>query len=443
MKLVPYPSYKPIDLGWIAEIPSDWAFTPIKAMASCNDDVLPESTDAEAEIEYVDISSVHAVAGIVSTEFMTLGCAPSRARRKVQNGDVIVSTVRTYLRAITQIDKPSENLIVSTGFAVIRPQSIEPGFLGYLLRSEPIIGDVIARSTGVSYPAINACDLMSIKVPVPGKDVQAAIRVFLDRETAKIDALILEQQKLLVLLREKRQAVISHAVTKGIHPNVPMKGSGIDYLGEIPEHWQLKRLKQVAEVRGGVAKGKDQRGAKTVPVPYLRVANVQDGYLDLTEVAEIEVAPNELDRYLLQAGDVLMNEGGDYDKLGRGHIWQGEISPCIHQNHVFSVRPHSILSEWLASITSSDYAKFFFMCRANQSTNLASISLTNLSELPIPMPPESEQLEIRCFLERELAKVDILNKEAESTISLLQEHRTALISAVVTGKVDVREVACV
>jgi len=117
------------------------------------------------------------------------------------------------------------------------------------------------------------------------------------------------------------------------------KDSGIEWLGSVPAHWEVTRLKFIAHVQTGVAKGKDNTGQQTIMVPYLRVANVQDGYLDLDEVATIEIPADDLPRYRLRAGDVLMNEGGDFDKLGRGHVWDGSIDPCIHQNHVFAVRP--------------------------------------------------------------------------------------------------------
>ena len=127
--------------------------------------------------------------------------------------------------------------------------------------------------------------------------------------------------------------------------------------------------------------------AEQVRLPYLRVANVQDGYLDLAEIATIEIAVTEVGRYLLQPGDVLMNEGGDFDKLGRGYIWRGEIAPCSHQNHVFAVRPRRVSPEWLNAIPGSAYAQFYFKTRSKQSTNLASISSTNLMELPVILPP--------------------------------------------------------
>ena len=133
-----------------------------------------------------------------------------------------------------------------------------------------------------------------------------------------------------------------------------------------------------------------------------------------------------------------MNEGGDNDKLGRGHIWSGEVSPCIHQNHVFAVRPIKLSSDWLNRVTGSSYAQFYFMSRSKQSTNLASISSTNIMELPVVLPPDIEQVVIGTFLDQEISNLDALITDAEDAITLLQERRTALISAAVTGKIDVR-----
>jgi type I restriction enzyme S subunit len=197
----------------------------------------------------------------------------------------------------------------------------------------------------------------------------------------------------------------------------------------------------LATVQTGIAKGKDIQGIETVRVPYLRVANVQNGFIDTDDVSELEIAAAELGRYLLRPGDVLMNEGGDFDKLGRGQVWDGAIDPCIHQNHVFAVRPHSIEPEWLALVTSADCGRFFFMTRAKQSTNLASISSTNLLELPVPCPEAAERLNIIRFVRSATAELNSLITEATQAITLLRERRAALISAAVTGKIDVRSLA--
>ncbi len=270
---------------------------------------------------------------------------------------------------------------------------------------------------------------------------QTQIAAFLDRETAKIDTLVAEQRQLMALLKEKRQAVISHAVTRSLNPHAPLRPSGIEWLGDVPEHWDVTPLKYIADVQTGVAKGKDHGARNTISVPYLRVANVQDGYLDLETVAMMDIPAEDLPRYALQPGDVLMNEGGDFDKLGRGHVWDGQIDPCITQNHVFAVRPRKVASAWLNAITGSNFAQFYFMTRSKQSTNLASISSTNLMELPVILPPESEQHAILAFIADQTARFDTLTTEAQRAIALLQERRTALISAAVTGQIDVRGAA--
>lgn len=204
----------------------------------------------------------------------------------------------------------------------------------------------------------------------------------------------------------------------------------------MPAGWAVKRLRFLAQVQTGIAKGKDVQGIETIRVPYLRVANVQDGFIDIDDVSEIEIAATDLGRYLLRPGDVLMNEGGDFDKLGRGQVWNGAIDPCIHQNHVFAVRPHGIEPEWLALVTSADCGRFFFMTRAKQSTNLASISSTNLLELPVPCPPPAERRAIMRFLDRETGKLDALVAEQERLIALLKEKRQAVVSQAVTKGLD-------
>ncbi|WP_296644316.1 restriction endonuclease subunit S, partial [Roseinatronobacter sp.] len=185
--------------------------------------------------------------GINEATTMAFGDAPSRARRIVRSGDVLVSTVRTYLKALALVENAPGNLVASTGFAVLRPREIEPSFLGHVVSSDFFVGEVISRSVGVSYPAINSSDLIRIAIPVPPLAEQQAIAAFLDRETGKIDALVEQQRRLIALLKEKRQAVISHAVTKGLDPDAPLKPSGIDWLGDIPAHWVARSINSLSK----------------------------------------------------------------------------------------------------------------------------------------------------------------------------------------------------
>lgn len=292
---------------------------------------------------------------------------------------------------------------------------------------------------GATVESIEQEYLANTLFPFPGVEERRKIIDFLDHETAKIDALIARQQELIVLLQEKRQAVISHSVTKGLNPAAPMKDSGVEWLGEVPAHWGVRRLKHVANLQSGIPKGKDLTGRQTIAAPMLRVANVQDGYFDLSDVHMIDIEPDDMERYLLADGDVLMNEGGDSDKLGRGAVWRSEISPCIHQNHVFAIRPFEIESEWLDLVTRTGYARFHFYRVAKQSTNLASISSSNIKETPLLIPPEKERREIMAHVWRQLEKFGALERSALQQIELIQERRTALISAAVTGKIDVRD----
>ena len=290
-------------------------------------------------------------------------------------------------------------------------------------------------------PGLNRETAYARDVLVPPLPQQRTIADYLDRETARLDALVAEKERLLDLLAEKRRSLITRAVTRGLDPNVPLRDSGIPWLGEIPAHWKVTHLKFVASVQTGIALGKSFGNKPTREFPYLRVANVQDGYFDLTEVKSISVPNKEASLCLLRAGDVLMNEGGDADKLGRGAIWTGQITPCLHQNHVFAVRPRWVSSGWLNSYTSSEVAKAYFESRAKQSTNLASISASNLSEMPLLMPPDQEQKRVVDHIARHTAKIDSVRKSTEHTIALLKERRAALISAAVTGQIDMEQVA--
>jgi type I restriction enzyme S subunit len=207
-------SCRPSSVEWLHKVPAHWKERRLKFLATCNDDVLNEDTNPLQEIEYIDISSVNLVEGVVATDKFIFDVAPSRARRRVQHGDTIVSTVRTYLKAVATIRNPSENLIVSTGFAVIRPGiELDPEFLGYFCKSEFFVSKVVAVSTGVSYPATNASDIMDLSIMYPPLEEQRNIVKFLDKQTTNLDALLDRQSRIIIKLQEYRAALITNAVT--------------------------------------------------------------------------------------------------------------------------------------------------------------------------------------------------------------------------------------
>ena len=217
--LDPKAPLKDSGVEWLGKVPKRWEVRRLKYATSINDETLSEETDPAFEISYVDISNVELTRGIINTENMLFGNAPSRARRVVRDGDTIVSTVRTYLKAIAPIYRPIPNMVVSTGFAVIRPRTVNPVFISYLMRSNRFIETVVAHSTGVSYPAINASKIGTFQLPLPPLPEQKAIADFLDKETQKIDQLIEKTKAAIDLLKEGRSSLISHAVTGQIAIN--------------------------------------------------------------------------------------------------------------------------------------------------------------------------------------------------------------------------------
>ncbi len=429
MSFAKYPTYKDSGVAWLGEVPGHWEVKRLKH----NLRLLTEKTDRRTNpVALENIESWSGRFVPTETEFQGEGVA-------FEPGDILFGKLRPYLAKALLASQAGEAV---GDFHVMRPGThILPRFAQYNMLNRSFIDIVDGSTFGSKMPRASWEFVAAMHLPTPPLPEQTAIATFLDRETAKIDALVAEQERLIALLQEKRQAVISHAVTKGLDPNVPMKDSGVEWLGEVPGHWEVKALKFIATVQTGIAKGKDNTGKETITVPYLRVANVQDGYLALDDIAEIEIPASDLQRYFLQPGDVLMNEGGDFDKLGRGHIWRGEIASCIHQNHVFAVRPYGVSSEWLNAITGSGYAQFYFMARSKQSTNLASISSSNIMELPVLLPPLNEQGAVLAFMAKQTSQADTLITEARTAITLLQERRTALISAAVTGQIDVRGLA--
>lgn len=433
MSIPRYPEFKDSGVAWLGEVPAEWTTVPLWALFRRT------KRTGYPEEELLSVYRDHGVIPKSSRDDNHNNASEDLGGYQlVEPGCMAINKMKAWQGSVGISEYRG---IVSPAYFIYEPQHNYPSrFLHYLLRSQEYTTAYMMLSKGIR---VNQWDLdpqyhSRLPVLLPTHDEQSIIADFLDWETAKIDALVAEQERLIELLKEKRQAVISHAVTKGLDPNVPMRDSGVEWLGLVPAHWVVKRLKFVAFVQGGVAKGRDLGDADTIEVPYLRVANVQDGYLDFGEIATIKIGSHELPRYALHPGDVLMNEGGDFDKLGRGHIWRGEIETCIHQNHVFAVRPISMEPEWLNLLTSAAYGRFYFMSRSKQSTNLASISSTNISEFPLLCPPKPERMEIVRRVQEEIVQADELLDESRKAIDLLKERRSALISAAVTGKIDVR-----
>ena len=405
-----YPAYKDSGVEWLGEVPEHWNISPLKFSASCNDTVLPDSTDDDYEIEYVEISDVNEISGITGSTSYKFSDAPSRARRMLQDGDVLISTVRTYLRAIAPVVTPPENLIASTGFAVVRPRKgiLDGAFLGYLLRAEWWISEVIARSVGVSYPAINASDLIGLNVPVPAWQEQTQIARFLDHETARIDALIEEQQRLIELLKEKRRGIVLSALSDTSLPLVRI-GHAVDVIS--------RPVKQ-------------REDESYTPIGLFN----RDRGLFHKEPREMQDM-GDSDFFWIKSGDLIIS--GQFAWEGAVAM-AGESEEGLVVSHRYPVLrgKHGVANtEYLYAILTTKHGDFLL----NESSRGAAgrnrpLNLAALLKEKIRIPSKEIQEQVSNLVQNE-AKV---LTECRQQISLLQERRSALISAAVTGKIDVR-----
>jgi len=432
-----YPKYKLSGVECLGEVPEGWENKKIKYVSSLNSDALGEDTPLNYELKYVDISSVDSVKGIIQTEDFIFEKAPSRARRKVQNGDIIISTVRTYLKAIAPIINPEPNLIVSTGFAVIHPiKDLQSHFASFAFTAPYFIENVVANSTGVSYPAINASEIGNMKITVPPSSEQSAIAAFLDRETARIDALIEKKERQIALLQEKRAALISHAVTKGLNPSVPMKDSGVEWLGDVPEHYQVLPIKRFIKIRYGL--GEPPKELET-GLPLLRATNIDQG--KIIDEGMVYVDPNDVpasrDAYLRENEIIIVRSGantGDSTIVPERYV--GAVSGYDMVVTVNKGVPDYFAWQFLtAEIRNLQFG--FHKLRAAQP----HLNAEELGSTLFVIPPQGEQESISAYIKQKTDRIDSTHLKIFVSITKLHEYRTSIISAAVTGKIDVRQEA--
>lgn len=289
----------------------------------------------------------------------------------------------------------------------VRPSlCVLPEFLALFFQTASYWNQISENISGSAQPNCNATKLASLTLPVPPLDEQRRIVSKVEEVLDNLDACQKRLAKIPVILKRFRQSVLAAACSGRLTAEWreeeedpgPTKEPMFEPDGArgIPSNWVWKRLSDLTQIKGGVTKGRKFQGRKTILLPYLRVANVQDGYLGLHEIKQIEVLPGDRQKYSLKPGDVLFTEGGDRDKLGRGTIWRGEIANCIHQNHIFRARltTTAATAEYLSLASKSEFSRQYFFANASQTVNLASINLTMLSGLPIPLPPLKEQIEI-------------------------------------------------
>lgn len=424
-----YDSYKDSGYDWLGNIPSEWN---LQRLAT----VFEERKEKVSDKDFPPLSVTKN--GVVSQLDSAAKSDDGDNRKGVRKGDFVINS-RSDRKGSSGIAKQDGS--VSLINIVLKPKGISPGYSEHLLKSNGFIEEFYRNGHGIVADlwTTRYWDMKSIQIPLPDVDVQDRIAKFLDQKTAEIDEAIAKKQRLIELLKEQKTILINQAVTKGLNPDVSGRESGVEWIGQVPEHWEVKKLKYYSEVQSGITLGKLYSGNKLVSAPYLRVANVQDGYFKLDEMAELQLPQRVIDQYLVRVGDILVTEGGDIDKLGRGTVWEGEIENCIHQNHIFAVRiKKTVASEYFVSLAmGADYGRRYFTHTANKTTNLASTNQTKLGNFPIALPPLSEQMLLIDYVKVINSRYGEVIATAEKEITNLCELKQIVVAEAVTGKIKI------
>ena len=419
-------------IEWIGEIPEGWESKRLKYIVSYSDESLGEDTDPDYEFDYIDIGSVEYGKGITQYQHMRFADSPSRARRVVRDKDVILSTVRTYLKAVATIDDRDNPQIASTGFIVLRAKKgqITPDYLHYSVLSNAFVSLVEAKSTGISYPAINASDVVEIKIPVPPIIEQRRIADYLNSECARIDAVIEQTRASIEEYKKLKQSLITQAVTKGIRPGRKMKDSGIEWVGEIPDEWEVRRIKTLFRLRD------------------------EKNYLPLEEVNLISLYT---DKGVLQHCDLEQTTGNKASNADGYKIvyendivvniilcWMGAIGRSAYTGVTSPAYDIYVPSDEIECRYYHHYFRtkgFSGDCYKRGKGIMAMRWRTysdQFRDIPVVMPPIEEQREILDYLDAKTAEIEKLVEKKEKFLLEMESFKRSLIFEYVTGKKEVK-----
>ena len=418
-------------IEWVGAIPQDWQLSKIGSLYT-------QRNEKVSDKDYQPLSVT--MQGILPQLATAAKTDDGDNRKLVRVGDFAINS-RSDRRGSCGIS-PLDGSVSLINIILTPRTAMHPGYYNWLFHTTLFADEFYKWGHGIVADLWTTRwqEMKSITVPVPEYAEQERIAAFLDAECAEIDAVLEKTRASIEEYKKLKQAVITQAVTKGIRGDRPMKNSGIEWIGDIPAEWRKTQLRHCAAIKSGITLGKKyEKTDSLVERPYLRVANVQDGYVDLSVLTTIEVTQDEDLKYRLRAGDVLMTEGGDRDKLGRGCVWHGEIEPCLHQNHIFAVQTSkdTLLPEFLEYLTVSDVGRSYFDVTAIKTTNLACTSSSKVLAFTIPLPSVEEQVEIVEALNTKCAGIDALVAKKQQYLTEIENYKKSLIYEYVTGKKEV------
>jgi type I restriction enzyme, S subunit len=416
-----YPKYKESGVEWLGEVPEHWDILPAKhriISSAGGTSIKGQCADEPSDGLYPGFSASGQDIWLEQPDFNKPG--------------IVLSAVGARCGKAFKADG-SWGVVANT-HCLFPNAGSDRNFLWYVTNQESWW-----EKGGTAQPFVKVSETLARKWSFPSLSEQVAIAAFLDRETAKIDALVAEQRRLIELLKEKRQAVISHAVTKGLNPHAPMKPSGIDWLGDVPEHWEVHRVKSVSTFITSGPRGWSERIGDDGSL-FIQSGDLNEFLaVDFVHAKRVQVEVDaESARTRICDGDVVVCVTGA--KTGNVAVCHSVPEPAYVNQHLCLIRPSErIRPLFLGMLLKSEIGQTYFAL--SQYGLKQGLSLQDVKEGPVPLPTREEQDAVIERLNVETAKLDALTAEAERAIELLQERRTALISAAVTGKIDVRGLA--
>jgi type I restriction enzyme, S subunit len=423
----PYPKYKNSGIAWLGEIPehwevkrAKWVFKELSVKGFPNEPLL-----AATQTKGVVLKSKY--------ENRTVVAQNNLETLKLVEPDDFVISLRSFQGGI---ELAHDRGIISPAYTVLRlKDQNQKGFFKYLLKSKEYINSLTLLVTGIREGQnIDTNKFKESLLFCPPKEEQTAIARFLDYKLAKINRFIQKKKQLIKLLNEQKAAIINQAVTKGLDPNAKMKDSGIEWLGEIPEHWEVRKLKYMADVVLGKMLCNEDKGGY-FKKPYLKSKNIQWLNVDISDVEEMWFSNSELEMYRLKKGDLILSEGGE---VGKTCMWNDELDECYIQNSAHKVKINSgSLNTYFLYLFNTYGKKGGFDSIVNR-VSIAHLTKDKLINIKCLVPPLSEQQKIVSYIEQETEIINTTISKIEKELALTEEYKTALIAEAATGKIDVR-----
>lgn len=439
----PYPAYKDSGVEWLGDVPAHWAVTPLKYLATFRSGGTPSKENLQfwgGEIPWASAKDLKKDRLEDTADHITELALMSGGASLVPAGSILVVVRGMILARLFPVVETLVPMAINQDLKSLKAAEVlYDGFLAYLLRGLATESLRRLEEAGHGTKALRMEGWTSMRLTVPPLIEQQEILDFITAENNRIDGLAIRKKRFIELLREKRQALITNAVTKGLDPNAPMKDSGVEWLGDVPAHWDICKLSYRYSVElGKMLDGKRITGASLVS--YLRNQDVQWGAINTDGLPEMDIYEAEIERYTVNSGDLLVCEGGD---VGRAAIWQGANQQIGFQKALHRLRPRSSVD---------DSAEFFYFSlraakehgvfeQSDASATIAHLPAEKFRQYRFAFPPLTEQTEIVTYLGKKIERLDMLISKTESSIELLKERRSALITAAVTGQIDLREAA--